>query len=114
MHQLGMNQSLRSPLKPGINPTFRGIVLQVLIFRLKRAKKAFSAEIFLWEWHSQQNLNNQSPSRTMETILTFRGMVVTVQNRIRNRFLRRSSEACKRWKFPGREHLQEKKVNPVP
>jgi hypothetical protein len=44
---LGENdQSLRSPLKPGINPTFRGIVVQVRIFVLKRAKKAFSAEIF--------------------------------------------------------------------
>jgi hypothetical protein len=36
-------QSVRSPLKPLKNPTFRGIVVQVRIFVLKRAKKAFSA-----------------------------------------------------------------------
>jgi hypothetical protein len=43
------DQSLRSPLKVAIIPTFRGIVAQVRIFRLKMAKKAFSAEIFLLE-----------------------------------------------------------------
>jgi len=36
-------QSVRSPLKPGINPTIRGIVVQVRIFGLKRAKMPFSA-----------------------------------------------------------------------
>jgi hypothetical protein len=37
------DQSVRSPLKPEINPTFRGIVVQVRIFVLKRAKMPFSA-----------------------------------------------------------------------
>jgi len=41
-----IDQSVRSPLKPGINPTFKGIVVQVRIFELKRAKMPFSAEIF--------------------------------------------------------------------
>jgi hypothetical protein len=41
------DQSLRSPLKVAIIPTFRGIVIQVRIFELKMAKKAFSAEIYL-------------------------------------------------------------------
>jgi hypothetical protein len=40
-------QSIRSLLKVAIIPTFRGIVVQVRILRLKRAKKAFSAEIYL-------------------------------------------------------------------
>jgi len=44
-----MDMSLRSPLKPGINPTFRGIVVQVRIFRLKRAKMPFSARKLLLE-----------------------------------------------------------------
>jgi hypothetical protein len=44
----GVDKSVRSPLKPGINPTFRGIVVQVRIFGLKRAKMPFSAEIFPW------------------------------------------------------------------
>jgi hypothetical protein len=38
--------SVRSPLKPGINHTFRGIIALVRIFGLKMAKKPFSAEIF--------------------------------------------------------------------
>jgi hypothetical protein len=42
-------QSLRSPLKVAIIPTFRGIVVQVRILRLKRAKKAFPAEISPWD-----------------------------------------------------------------
>jgi hypothetical protein len=41
-------QSVRRHLKPRINPTFRGKVIQVRIFRLKWAKKAFSIEISLW------------------------------------------------------------------
>jgi uncharacterized protein (DUF2132 family) len=45
------DQSVTSPLKPRINPTFRDIVVQVWIFSLERAKKAFSAEIFPWKWH---------------------------------------------------------------
>jgi hypothetical protein len=40
---LRREQSLRSPLKVAIVPTFKGIVVQVRIFELKRAKKAFSA-----------------------------------------------------------------------
>jgi len=40
---LRREHSLRSPLKVVIIPTFRGIVVQVRIFVLKRAKKAFSA-----------------------------------------------------------------------
>jgi hypothetical protein len=43
------DQSLRSPLKVAIIPTFSGIVVQVWILVLKRAKKAFSAEISLLE-----------------------------------------------------------------
>jgi hypothetical protein len=39
----GREQSVRSPLKPGKNPTFRGIVVEVRIFGLKRAKMPFSA-----------------------------------------------------------------------
>ncbi len=38
--------SVRSPLKPGKNPTFRGIVVQVWILRLKRAKMPFSADLY--------------------------------------------------------------------
>ena len=34
--------SVTIPLKPGINPTLRGIVVQVRTFGLKMAKKAFS------------------------------------------------------------------------
>jgi hypothetical protein len=45
----GTDRSVTSPLKPGINPTFRGIVVQVLIFGLKRVKKAFSARKLLLE-----------------------------------------------------------------
>jgi hypothetical protein len=41
------DQSQRSPLKVAIIPTFRGIVVQVRIFGLKRAKIPFSAEISL-------------------------------------------------------------------
>jgi hypothetical protein len=39
-------QSVRSPLKVAIICLFRGIDVQVRIFRLNRAKKAFSAENF--------------------------------------------------------------------
>jgi hypothetical protein len=41
--------SVRSPLKPGINPTFRGIIAQARIFGLKMAKKAFSSGILSWK-----------------------------------------------------------------
>jgi hypothetical protein len=43
--------SLRSLLKVATIPTFRGIVAQVRLLVLKRAKKAFPAEIFPWKWH---------------------------------------------------------------
>jgi hypothetical protein len=46
---LQREQSLRSPLKVAIIPPFRGIVVQIRIFGLKRAKRAFSAEIYLLE-----------------------------------------------------------------
>jgi hypothetical protein len=42
----GTDPSLRSLLKVAIICLFRGIVVQVRIFGLKRAKKASSAEIF--------------------------------------------------------------------
>jgi hypothetical protein len=38
-----MDKSVRRPLKVAIIPTFRGIVVQVRIYGLKRAKRAFSA-----------------------------------------------------------------------
>jgi hypothetical protein len=44
-------QSLRSPLKVATIPTFRGIVAQVRLLVLKRAKKAFPAEIFPLKWY---------------------------------------------------------------
>jgi hypothetical protein len=42
-------QEVSGPLKPGINPTSRGIVVQVRIFGLKMAKMPFSAEISPWK-----------------------------------------------------------------
>jgi hypothetical protein len=44
-----LDKSLRSPLKVAIIPTFRSIVVQVRIFGLEMAKRAFPAEIFLLE-----------------------------------------------------------------
>jgi hypothetical protein len=44
-----MDRSVRSPLKVAIIPIFRGIVCQVRIFRLKRAKMPFSATKLLLE-----------------------------------------------------------------
>jgi hypothetical protein len=46
---LTSDQSVRSPLKVAIIPTFRGIVVQVRIFRLKRVKMPFSARKLLLE-----------------------------------------------------------------
>jgi hypothetical protein len=46
---LQREQSLRSPLKVAIMPTFRVIVVQVLILWLKRAKKAFPTRKLLLE-----------------------------------------------------------------
>ncbi len=48
MKELGIDESLRSPLKVAIIPTFKGIVVQVRIFRLKRAFLPFLAGIFSW------------------------------------------------------------------
>jgi hypothetical protein len=48
---LRREQSLRSPLKPSINPTFKAIVVQVRILGLKMAKMPFSAGISPWKWH---------------------------------------------------------------
>jgi hypothetical protein len=45
------DQSLRSPLKVAIIPTFRGIVAQVRIFGLEMPFLPFSTEIFSWNWH---------------------------------------------------------------
>jgi hypothetical protein len=44
-----IDRSVRSPLKVAIIPTFRGIVAQVWIFKLKMAKMPFSAEISPWK-----------------------------------------------------------------
>jgi hypothetical protein len=44
-----IEQSLRSLLKVAIIPTFRSIVVHLRFFRLKRAKKAFLAGIYLLE-----------------------------------------------------------------
>jgi hypothetical protein len=66
LEAVGGDVSVRSPLKVVIIPTFRGIVVQVRIFRLKRAKKAFSAEIFPWKWHFchfQSIQNDKRPPR---------------------------------------------------
>jgi hypothetical protein len=40
----GTIMEVSGPLKVATIPTFRGIVVQVRIFRLKMAKKAFSAK----------------------------------------------------------------------
>ena len=48
---VAVDLSVRNPLKVAIIPTFRGIVVQVRIFGLKRAKKAFSAEVYSWKGH---------------------------------------------------------------
>jgi hypothetical protein len=45
------DESLRSPLKVSIIPTFRGIVVQVRIFRLEMPFLPFSAEIFSLKRH---------------------------------------------------------------
>jgi hypothetical protein len=45
------DMSVRSPLKPGINPTFRGIVVQVRILLLKMPFLPFSAETIPWKCH---------------------------------------------------------------
>jgi hypothetical protein len=47
----GREQSVRSPLKVPIIPTFRGIVSQVRIFVLEMPFLPFSAEIFSWQRH---------------------------------------------------------------
>jgi hypothetical protein len=45
----GTDPSLRSLLKVAIIPTFKGTVVQVRIFKLKRAKMPFSAGSISWK-----------------------------------------------------------------